>query len=88
MLLGALAILPRFTLARDVNCACGYKDPVTGALWTDATILYFNETDKTSLGQNVDFLDMDFENLYESGFDTIFTQGATPNNVGYNYNKA
>jgi hypothetical protein len=25
-------------------CECGYLDPVTGNLWTDASITYFNET--------------------------------------------
>ncbi|CDS00367.1 uncharacterized protein SPSC_00888 [Sporisorium scitamineum] len=25
-------------------CECGYRDPVTDALWTDRTITYFNET--------------------------------------------
>ncbi|SJX64811.1 uncharacterized protein SRS1_15240 [Sporisorium reilianum f. sp. reilianum] len=25
-------------------CECGYRDPVTNALWTDRTITYFNET--------------------------------------------
>lgn len=31
------------TLVRGA-CECGYQDPLTGALWTDATISYFNET--------------------------------------------
>lgn len=76
--------LPKHATARDVNCGCGYRDPVTNALWTDTTILYFNETDPSALGGNVDFLDLDYTNLYEQGFDTIFTQGASPLNVGYN----
>lgn len=30
-------------------CECGYLDPSTGALWTDATISYFNETGLTDV---------------------------------------
>ncbi|PWN26366.1 hypothetical protein BDZ90DRAFT_53078 [Jaminaea rosea] len=30
------------------QCQCGYRDPTTGALWTDAIITYFNETDAAS----------------------------------------
>ncbi|UZJ53603.1 hypothetical protein CBS101457_002923 [Exobasidium rhododendri] len=28
----------------DAACECGYLDPASGQLWTDATITYFNET--------------------------------------------
>ena len=37
---GLASIAP---LARAA-CECGYLDPATNALWTDATITYFNET--------------------------------------------
>ncbi|PWN53099.1 hypothetical protein IE53DRAFT_339438 [Violaceomyces palustris] len=29
----------------DAKCACGYRDPYTNSLWTDATLTYFNETE-------------------------------------------
>ncbi|CAO1624968.1 unnamed protein product [Sympodiomycopsis kandeliae] len=38
-----LAVSASLSLAAE--CPCGYKDPVTGALWTDSIITYFNETD-------------------------------------------
>lgn len=80
----ALALQLAGVSARDVNCACGYLDPVTNDLWTDTTILYFNETDAAGLSTNTDFIDLDFTNLYESGFDTIYRQAARAKNVGLN----
>lgn len=68
-------------LARDVNCACGYLDPVTKDLWTDTTILYFNETDAEALSKNPDFMDLSFTNMYESGYTAIYRQGASNSNV-------
>jgi hypothetical protein len=40
LLYGLVGVAP---LARAA-CECGYLDPATNALWTDATITYFNET--------------------------------------------
>lgn len=70
--------------ARDVNCACGYLDPLTKDLWTDTTILYFNETTAAELATNVDFVDLHFANLYEPGFATTFRQAAVESNIGLN----
>ncbi|CCG81654.1 putative Acyltransferase [Taphrina deformans PYCC 5710] len=70
-------------LGRDINCACGYLDPVTKDLWTDTTILYFNETDAASLASNPDFVDLNFVNKYESGFDTTYRQGASIKNIEF-----
>ncbi|PWN34137.1 uncharacterized protein FA14DRAFT_173845 [Meira miltonrushii] len=36
-------LLSRISSAR-ASCECGYHDPSTNVLWTDATIVYFNET--------------------------------------------
>ena len=30
------------------SCVCGYRDSITGLLWTDAIITYFNETASAS----------------------------------------
>lgn len=30
------------------DCPCGYLDPTTDSLWTDAIVTYFNETDAAS----------------------------------------
>jgi hypothetical protein len=34
--------------AMAANCPCGYNDPTTGQLWTDAVLTYFNETDASN----------------------------------------
>jgi hypothetical protein len=34
-------------------CECGYLDPISGELWTDATITYFNETGLNDVVTNV-----------------------------------
>lgn len=38
------ALLVSAPLAVRAACECGYHDPATESLWTDATIVYFNET--------------------------------------------
>ncbi|UZJ56719.1 hypothetical protein CBS101457_006039 [Exobasidium rhododendri] len=46
------AFLLLITLACDgvgaADCPCGYTDPSTGAVWTDAIFTYFNETDAST----------------------------------------
>lgn len=46
MLIRAALSVTLFALAPFARaaCECGYLDPSTNALWTDATITYFNET--------------------------------------------
>ncbi|KAE8272041.1 hypothetical protein A4X09_0g288 [Tilletia walkeri] len=44
----SLVLLTATGLAGTVGaapCDCGYQDPATGAVWTDAIITYFNETE-------------------------------------------
>ena len=42
--LGLALILTSAPQQAHAACECGYLDPVTNVLWTDATITYFNET--------------------------------------------
>jgi hypothetical protein len=44
----AAALVTLAPLARAA-CECGYLDPSTNAIWTDATITYFNETGTTDI---------------------------------------
>lgn len=46
-----MALLFLLALAGRVQsaCECGYLDLITGSLWTDATITYFNETGLTDV---------------------------------------
>lgn len=86
--LATLAANIAVTSARDVNCACGYRDPVTNDLWTDTAILYFNETTAESLAKNPDFIDLNFANVYESGYDTTYRQGSSNTNIALEENLA
>lgn len=45
VLLAALNLL--FNTARAADCDCGYLDPTTQSLWTDASITYWNESDSS-----------------------------------------
>lgn len=61
------------------SCRCGYLD-VDGRLYTDATIVYFNETDpQSAFSQNFEI--QDFVNPYEDGYSTTYRQAASNSNV-------
>ena len=40
-----LVVVVTQTVTYQTPCVCGYRDPVTHQLSTDALIVYFNETD-------------------------------------------
>lgn len=74
LLLGAAAL----SLATDVqDCSCGFLDAKTGELFTDATIVYFNET--TDLPQ--DFYVQHYAHKKEYGWNTVYRSGALASNV-------
>lgn len=57
------------------TCGCGYVDE-QGSLWTDATIVYFNEsTSATAFSENFDI--SSFVNQYEDGYSTTYRQSAS-----------
>lgn len=65
-------------MASDVqDCSCGFLDSSNGEVYTDATIVYFNETD--SLGE--DFFVQSYKHKYEYGWNTLYRSGAMPDNV-------
>ncbi|KAF2015707.1 glycoside hydrolase family 16 protein [Aaosphaeria arxii CBS 175.79] len=64
----------------DQNCSCGFYDPDTEELFTDAIIVYFNETDRIP----DDFVTEKYENTYEKDWNAIYRQGALPSNVQLN----
>lgn len=66
------------TLASDVqDCSCGFLDSESGELYTDATILYFNET--ADLTQ--DFYAQHFANKKQYGWTSVYRAGALTDNV-------
>lgn len=59
------------------QCSCGYRDPTTKEHYTDAIILYFNET-----ALDTDVFDVrDYANKNQKGWNTVFRQGASPSNL-------
>ena len=60
------------------GCQCGYFDSGTGNLFTESTLIYFNETG--SLPGN-DFLKETYVHEYEKGWNTLFREAANPSNV-------
>ncbi|TEY65919.1 hypothetical protein BOTCAL_0135g00060 [Botryotinia calthae] len=65
------------TVASSDDCSCGYYDIVTGNLFTESLITYFNETDTLS----DDFILQSYENKYEKDYNSIFRQGSNPVNI-------
>ncbi|KAI4724318.1 hypothetical protein E4T49_07942 [Aureobasidium sp. EXF-10728] len=66
------------TSALDVSdCSCGFLDAANDQIWTDALIVYFNETNQ--LPQ--EFKALDFHHRREFGYNSLYRQGATPDNV-------
>src|SRR6266536_2462884 len=80
--LAVLWLLP-FTLAKqkttqDVpGCACGFYDADADLVFTDSSIVYFNETD----GIPDDLVVESFEHKYDRGWNALYRQGASLDNV-------
>jgi hypothetical protein len=70
------------TATTDVSsCTCGFRDPRSGATWTDAIIAYANETEQVPVDNLVA---EDFQHAYEKNWNARFRAGASPANVGHN----
>ncbi|KAG0645649.1 hypothetical protein D0Z07_8553 [Hyphodiscus hymeniophilus] len=55
------------------SCSCGFYDPTTELLFTDSSIVYFNETENIPTDQ---FEVEEFEHRYDIGWNTMYRQGA------------
>ncbi|CZR57147.1 uncharacterized protein PAC_07036 [Phialocephala subalpina] len=64
-------------LPRDLDCSCGFQDPVTAHVFTESIIVYFNET----TGVLQDFGAEVYTNNYEKSWNSIYRQGADARNV-------
>ncbi|KAJ9193764.1 CAZyme family GH16 [Paecilomyces variotii] len=63
---------------REVSsCTCGFYDEDADLLFTDSTIVYFNETN----GVPDDLVIESFEHRYDLGWNTVYRQGAKVDNV-------
>lgn len=60
------------------NCSCGYYDATTKILWTEAIIVYFNETTATPIPS---FTTESYSHSFEKGWNTQFRNGADLSNV-------
>jgi hypothetical protein len=60
------------------NCSCGFLDARNNQLFTDFIVVYFNETESIPTDA---FLVESYENAYEKGWNSLFRQGASPENV-------
>ena len=49
----------------DKQCSCGFQDPITKQIYTDALIVYFNETE--AIDDDL-FMLQDFEHKKEQGW--------------------
>ncbi|KAG9671526.1 hypothetical protein KCU99_g4731, partial [Aureobasidium melanogenum] len=66
------------TSALDTSdCSCGFVDLEHDQVWTDALIVYFNETNQLPS----EFKALDFHHKREFGYNSLYRQGATPDNV-------
>ncbi|THZ21490.1 hypothetical protein D6C89_06613 [Aureobasidium pullulans] len=72
------AILAVTTSALDVSdCSCGFVDAANDQVWTEALIVYFNETNTLP----EEFETLDFHHRREYGYNSLYRQGATPANA-------
>jgi Glycosyl hydrolases family 16 len=60
------------------NCSCGFLDARNNRLFTDSIVVYFNETESIPTDA---FLVESYENAYENGWNSLFRQGASLENV-------
>jgi hypothetical protein len=71
------------TAATDAAaCPCGFYDAVTKNVFTESTIIYFNETDHIP---NDALVVQSFEHRYDNGWNTLYRKGASPSNVDIVY---
>ncbi|TKA37332.1 hypothetical protein B0A49_12784, partial [Cryomyces minteri] len=64
------------TQTRD--CSCGFYDASTQHLFTESTIVYFNESSGLPLE---DFAVESYEHKYERDWNAVYRQGAAASNV-------
>lgn len=62
------------------QCACGYQDSGSLQVYTDALIVYFNETSATEFDA---FTNQEFANKKQQGWQSIYREGAQPANVEF-----
>lgn len=84
MLLAAALVLGAAAASRRdaSHCSCGYRDSTTNLTFTESIIVYFNET------KTVDpavFKTLDYSNNNQKGWNVIFRQGASPENVNIDH---
>ncbi|GAB7365589.1 hypothetical protein MBLNU230_g6660t1 [Neophaeotheca triangularis] len=60
------------------GCDCGYQDPNTEQVYTDALIVYFNETD--TIDPEI-FKLQDFASSKQQGYNSVYKLGAKPKNA-------
>jgi hypothetical protein len=63
------------------SCSCGFFDPRTGAVWTDAIVTYANETEKLPADS---LIAEDFQHANEKNWNARYRAGASAANVGHN----
>lgn len=59
-------------------CSCGFYDAASKNVFTESTIIYFNETDHIP---NDALVVQSFEHRYDRGWNTLYRIGASPSNV-------
>lgn len=84
LLLGLLVLAPAATAqksdteTKDVgSCSCGYYDEDAKLLFTESSIVYFNE----SSGIPTDFVVEEFAHRYDRGWNAVYRHGAAIDNV-------
>ncbi|WPH03549.1 Glycosyl hydrolases family 16 [Acrodontium crateriforme] len=66
------------TASVSPECSCGYRDPNTQEVFTEALIVYFNET--TTLDPEI-FTLQNYAHKKQQGWNSIYKVGAQPNNT-------
>ncbi|KAH9828472.1 Glycosyl hydrolases family 16 [Teratosphaeria destructans] len=81
MILSSVLALATATATTPISqCACGFQDPDSLAVYTESLIVYFNETDAI----DSDIWDNErFSHKNEKGWNSIYKVGADPSNVRF-----
>ena len=66
------------TNTNTTNCPCGYYDAGASTVWTESIIVYFNETNASTIPG---FVQESYSHKYEKGWNTQFRTGADTSNV-------
>jgi len=78
LILISIAFTSNVLATSTADCSCGFYDPTTRNVFTESTIVYFNETEELPIQALVS---ESYEHRFDRGWNTLYREGASQSNV-------